>query len=301
MPSAAIDSLSGFKALIQPGKFGDTKGFYERCRAEVAAIKLFFPDVQSEDIQVCMAAWLAANCAADDFLESLPLLSGIKALKETILKLQGGTEDISADNGFAKILLSFQSYCSQHLDLSDDVCTELRSDIQDMCQGLLDELLFRQGVLPNTLETYLRFRGRTMGIHPFFTLIRTMHSPPCSKYLSGLRDLQTQVSLVLGLQNDLVGLEKDRRKGETMNAVLVSLNEQVGIDVESKDNILPIIIQDVCGIHNRCVAAAVEMYHGLAGLDCEVQDPVLETEILAFADTHLKWCASSKRYQAKVQ
>jgi hypothetical protein len=36
-----------------------------------------------------MTAWLAANCAADDILESMPLGSGILALNEAILKFQG--------------------------------------------------------------------------------------------------------------------------------------------------------------------------------------------------------------------
>lgn len=171
-----------------------------------------------------------------------------------------------------------------------------------MCHGLLDELLFRQGILPNNLETYLQFRGRTMGIHPFFTLIRALHEPVEEEYLIGLRNLQKGVSLILGLQNDLVGLEKDRRNGETMNAVLVSLKEQAGMHLDDMDMILPRTIQDVCDIHNLCVSAAVEMYEGLqVSLNGNTHDPILETEILAFADTHLKWCASSKRYQAKVE
>jgi hypothetical protein len=143
-----------------------------------------------------------------------------------------------------------------------------------------------------------------MGIHPFFTLIRTLHPPIEGEYLSRLQDLQKRVSLVLGLQNDLVGLEKDRRDGETMNAVLVSLKEQAGTDVDHMDRILPRTIKDVCGIHNLCLSDAVEMHAGLHGSlsgDIHIRDAVLETVILAFADTHLKWCASSKRYQAKVE
>lgn len=35
-----------------------------------------------------MAAWLAANCVADDILESMPLEMGILALEETISMLQ---------------------------------------------------------------------------------------------------------------------------------------------------------------------------------------------------------------------
>jgi hypothetical protein len=208
---------------------------------------------------------------------------------------------VSPTNRVAAILSLFLDYCVQKLNLSESVYRELSDDICDMCQGLLDELRFRQGNFSSTLEAYLKFRGRTMGIHPFFTLIRTLHRPLEGEYLSGLRDLQTRVSLVLGLQNDLVGLEKDRRNGETMNAVLVSLEEQAGVDVDCMNDILPRTIQDVCSIHNLYLLAAVETHKGLSAMmNGGVHEAILETSILAFADTHLKWCASSKRYQAKV-
>ncbi|KAJ5371916.1 hypothetical protein N7517_003922 [Penicillium concentricum] len=301
-PSAVIYSHANFKASIQPEKAGDTKDFYDRCFAEAGAINLFFPDIRSESIRICMTAWLAANCAADDILEAMPPAAAALALKETILKLQGKKADVSPTNKVASILCFFRDYCIQQLDLSEATVHELSNDICDMCEGLLDELLFRRGLLPNNLETYLQFRGRTMGIHPFFTLIRTLHKPIDAEYLSNLRDLQKRVSLVLGLQNDLVGLEKDRRNGETMNAVLVSLKEQTGMDVDHMDMLLPKTIQDVCRIHNICLSAAVEMYDGLHdSRNGDAHEPILETAILAFADTHLKWCASSKRYQAKLE
>ncbi|KGO45943.1 Terpenoid synthase [Penicillium expansum] len=301
-PSAVIYSHANFKASIQPEKAGDTKDFYERCFAEAAAINLFFPDVRSESIRICMTAWLAANCAADDILETMPPAAATIALKEAILKLQGKKANVSRTNKVASILCFFQEYCIQQLDLSESTARELGNDICDMCEGLLDELLFRQGILANNLATYLQFRGRTMGIHPFFTLIRTLHEPIEGQYLIGLRELQKSVSLVLGLQNDLVGLEKDRRNGETMNAVLVSLEEQAGMDMDHMDMILPRTIQQVCDIHNLCLSAAVDMHEGLhVSLNGDSHDPILETAVLAFAETHLKWCASSKRYQAKVE
>ncbi|KAJ5348023.1 hypothetical protein MYU51_007859 [Penicillium brevicompactum] len=301
LPWAAIHAQADFKASIQPEKAGNTKEFYERCNAEVAAVKLFFPDVQSEAIQICMAAWLAANCVADDILESMPLEMGILALEETIVMLQRSNEHISPTNKIARIHSLFLDFCIQHLEISENVSRELEGDICDMCQGLLDELLYRQGSVPKTLENYLQFRGRTMGIHPFFTLIRTMRRPIRSEYMAALRNLQSRVSLVLGLQNDLVGLEKDRQNGEHMNAVLVSLQEKEGANRDHQEFLLPSTIEDVCGIHNLCLSAAVEKYNEIARLNGEVQEPVHETAILAFADTHLKWCASSKRYQAKVE
>ncbi|KAJ5971273.1 uncharacterized protein N7479_001191 [Penicillium vulpinum] len=301
-PSAVIYSHANFKSSIQPEKAGHTKDFYERCFAEAAAINLLFPDVRSESIRICMTAWLAANCAADDILEEMTPAAAALALKEAILKLQGKKANVSLTNKVASILCFFQEYCVQKLELCESTARELSNDICDMCEGLLEELLFRQGILPNNLETYLQFRGKTMGIHPFFTLIRTLHQPIEREYLSKLRDLQNRISLILGLQNDLVGLEKDRRNGETMNAVLVSLKEQAGMDVDHMNKLLPRTIQDVCGIHNLCVSDAVEMHEGLyASLNGDSHEAILETAILAFADTHLKWCASSKRYQAKVE
>lgn len=188
------------------------------------------------------------------------------------------------------------------LSLSETTASALRNDICDMCEGLLQELRFRKGILPNNLETYLQFRGKTMGIHPFFTLIRTLHQPISDEYVRGLRRLQERVGLVLGLQNDLVGLEKDRRNGETMNAVLVSLKEQAGLDLDEMNRLLPKTIKEVCSIHNVCLASAVQMHEDLhVTLNEDPHEAILETAVLAFADTHLKWAASSKRYQAKVE
>ncbi|KAJ5124849.1 uncharacterized protein N7515_008674 [Penicillium bovifimosum] len=301
-PSAVIHSHANFKASIQPEKAGDTKDFYDRCFAEAAAINLFFPDVRSEDIRICMTAWLAANCAGDDILEAMPPDAAIIALDETILKLQGSKTNVSPTNNVASILCLFHEYCVQHLNLSESTAKELSNDICDMCEGLREEILFRQGILPNTLETYLRFRGRTMGIHPFFTLIRTLHQPISKEYHSDLLELQKRVSLVLGLQNDLVGLEKDRRNGEPMNAVLVSLKEQAENDTDQATRLLPKTVEEICDIHNLCVSAAVEMHDEIHNtLKADVHVAILETAVLAFADTHLKWCASSKRYQAKVE
>ncbi|KAJ5153894.1 uncharacterized protein N7500_009333 [Penicillium coprophilum] len=301
-PSAVIYSHANFNAFIQQESTGDTKDFYERCFAEVSSINLFFPDVKSEDIRICMTAWLATNCAVDDILEAMPPVAATLSLKEAILNLQGKKADVSPTNKVASILCFFQKYCIQQLDLCKKTARQLSHDICDMCEGMLDELLFRQGILPNNLETYLQFRGRTMGINPFLTLICTLHKPMDTKYRSGLWDLLKRVGLVLGLQNDLVGLEKDRRNGETMNAVLVSLEEQAGRDLDHMDIILPQTIQDVCGIHNLYLSAAVDIYEQLHIIRSgDVHEPIPETILLTFIDTHLKWCTSSKRYQAKVE
>ncbi|OQE36852.1 hypothetical protein PENCOP_c011G00557 [Penicillium coprophilum] len=92
-PSAVIHSHAKFNAFIQQESAGDTKDFYERCFAEVNSINLFFPDVKSEDIRICMTAWLTANCTVDDILEAMPPAAATLALEEAILNLQGKKAD----------------------------------------------------------------------------------------------------------------------------------------------------------------------------------------------------------------
>ncbi|EKV19888.1 hypothetical protein PDIG_00550 [Penicillium digitatum PHI26] len=300
--SAVISSHAKFKASINPENAGDAQDFHESCFAEAATVNLLFPDVRSESIRICLAAWLAAICTADDLLEAMPPAAATANLKELILKFQGRKADVSATNKLASIFLFFIDHCNQQLDLDESISRQLNNDLCNICESWLDELRFRQGILPNNFETYMQFRGKTMAIQPFFTLMRTMYKPIEGEYLSGLQDLLNQISLVLGLQNDLVGLEKDRRDGETMNAVLLSLKEKAEMDADHMEIEFRRKIEEICDLHNLYVSAAVEMYQALhVSMNEDAHDPTLETAILALADTHLKWCTSYKRYQAKIE
>jgi hypothetical protein len=56
----------------------------QRSSTEVAAINLFFPDVQSDAIQICMAAWLSTLCMIDDILEEMHPLAARMSLEHSI-------------------------------------------------------------------------------------------------------------------------------------------------------------------------------------------------------------------------
>lgn len=77
-----------FKNSMQP-ESASMDGFHEQCRAEVDTINLFFPGIQSQNIQICFAAWLAFACAMDDAIEAMPPSSGEVALRDSVEIMQG--------------------------------------------------------------------------------------------------------------------------------------------------------------------------------------------------------------------
>lgn len=103
----------------------------------------------------------------------------------------------------------------------------------------------------------------------------------------------------VGLQNDLVGLERDLENGEVMNAVIISArNKAVG----QKTDISHEHIEQICNLHNDWISSTVEAWEVIqTSTKSELEETILGTEVLAFAGTHLKWCVSSRRYQVKLQ
>lgn len=81
-----------FKACIQPDVPHDD-AFYKQCTAEVNAIRLFFPGLQSEPILIAFAAWLGFACVMDDTLETLPPAVGEAVLRECIWIITSRTRE----------------------------------------------------------------------------------------------------------------------------------------------------------------------------------------------------------------
>ncbi|KAI9923920.1 hypothetical protein MW887_008225 [Aspergillus wentii] len=233
-----------------------------------------------------MAAWLATLCAVDDILELMPLDAAQASLERTIERdksLCVGHDQV----GF--ILNAFRDHCGSQL--SPTVADSLMQAVYGVFQGLIDEFSFRQGHLPNTLETYMGIRNRTIGLDPFFVLIRSIFHP--SEYLDELALLQKTVCTVNGLQNDLVGLDKDLKEGELMNAVVVlqGQDHQALLDTT----------QTVCLMHNKHILDAMDISQQLQMKMKDQNGAMFASILLAFTETHFKWCTLAKRYQVNLQ
>ncbi|KAF9895195.1 hypothetical protein FE257_000097 [Aspergillus nanangensis] len=254
---------------------------------EIEAIRLCFPDVRSEQIQICMGAWMSTLCAVDDILEEMDPPAAKVVLRQSIEIVLGQKEtdhqvyQTPTENQVAFIMAKFRNHCSHYL------AVPVAED-------------YRQGRgLQNDLHTYLQIRTHTIGIAPLFALVRHLYCPENLRQ-AVFFDLQRAVSLAAGLQNDLIGLEKDLHNHESMNAVAVALR---GMGKDASDQAaLREATCSVLRIHNQCSKRIFMMLEGwnMMGSSGITNEVLCGQVIAAFAESHMKWCSSSERYQLTI-
>ncbi|OJJ42377.1 hypothetical protein ASPZODRAFT_170177 [Penicilliopsis zonata CBS 506.65] len=299
-----IDGHSKFR-LSLPGGPTDNDKVLQHAEMEVKVIRLFFPTIHISKICVCMAAWLATLCHIDDVLEEMDSNRAVSILFEFMDVIRyGGSPpcDAALDIERKNVLLTgqrFREHCSRYL-LESEI-TPFLGKIYNVIEGLQREMCLRQSFLPSDLSTYLAIRTRTIGVAPFFALIERTELPP--NCLDLISDIQNDINLITGLQNDLIGLEKDIENGEMMSAINFVGD---GIPIYKKGSEIGDIteaVSHIYSIHNQAVFRAIDKFKQLS----EIAGPHASSALdvaraqLTLAETHLKWCTSSKRYQAQVQ
>ncbi len=193
------------------------------------------------------------------------------------------------------------NHCVRHLSQASAhaffaaVCTVLEAHV--------DEIRFLQGRIANELPTYMTIRSRTIALNPFFQVIKSEFLAEAERDCDSTWErLQLEVCRVAGLQNDLIGLVRDLKDGEELNAVIV-LMRSYGFSNKSEPNpaMLSWCIAQISTQHNQGVARCLyyaSRLHPVAG-DSRPDTKVVARHILLLCETHLKWCASAKRYGLK--
>ncbi|KAF5850101.1 hypothetical protein GGP41_002337 [Bipolaris sorokiniana] len=140
------------------------------------------------------------------------------------------------ESGNTKMLAVVSSFIRQcQVVLSPRALVRVFDDIVNYLEGLKEEAAYQESTaaLPN-IEDYLRVRLGTIGLRPFFTILR--HTLTIST--SNIKDsssfwtsplhskLLDCIQPAIGLQNDIVGLSKDIKKSVRMNLVMVLLEQQ---------------------------------------------------------------------------
>ncbi|KAH8434009.1 terpene synthase family protein [Aspergillus melleus] len=272
--------------------------------ASVNTISLFFPEIRQENIRICMAAWLETLCTVDDQLEDMSLEDAGKAIEEAIAVLKDEPIHTSKHPPITQTITKFKTHCMTHHNRS--LLTGFFSELCTVFTGLLQEIHLKNGSLPQTLDTYLAIRRKTIGLKPAFALIRSAYNQPYPPSKETTQ-LQNDIAIVAGLQNDLIGLEKDIRTGEAVNAVVFLLG---GMEMKKSgkwavgNEGLRAATGEVCRLHNlflERVLKRVERLEARArvvpGMEMEAALASLEASLM---QTHFEWCTSAKRYQAKA-
>jgi len=306
-------------------------GFYDRCVTEVNVTNLFFPAVRSVAARISFAAWLAFACAMDDILETLPPDQGILTLKSCAEIVRGhdkGMPDRRKDSiisvpltkstnsfttvaksdarvGDARITgLATALYAHCKTWLSESSAFAFFSAVTEVLQAHVDEIRFAQGDVAHQLPTYMGIRARTIALNPFFEVIKT-------EYLQRTRGidetlwqkLQGAVNRACGLQNDLIGLERDLENNERMNAVsllMISNGSYPHTTAMLDNNLLARCLTWITADHNDEITNAIEAFESICRAASD-DESVLEVarSILMMTETHMQWCASAKRYRVQ--
>lgn len=200
---------------------------------------------------------------------------------------------LKADAQIQRMIHIFKTHCSQHLSASS--CIIAFRTVSAVLQAHIDESKFLNAGALNDLPAYMSIRRRTIALTPFFELLKHEYLPDTADH-PAWELLQTQVSTIAGLQNDLVGLERDMENGEGMNAVLVLMRAASESEEAKKPQLLADCVAAGSQLHNEAVERALALFDEL----CQVEKVrEVARNILMLSQTHLMWCTSAKRYKMK--
>lgn len=214
-----------------------------------------------------------------------------------------GSPGSSQDTRIQRMAQAMYSHCRQYLPEMAHF-----TFLQAACRVLsaqIEEFRFLGERIPNDLSNYMDIRRQTMGLSPFFEVIKSRFLPAKWRWYHAWDKLQEDVSLTTGLQNDLVGLERDLERGEPMNAVVVLMKGEGWTGEAPPDQeMFYRCVARVVDEHNRSAervrAHVAQIYQAGDGtLPEAVRDVV--GHMTLFCETHLKWCISSKRYMVEIE
>jgi hypothetical protein len=151
----------------------------------------------------------------------------------------------------AVIAAKWRTHCEKYLPIA--LSHAVFRDIFETFQGMQQEIQLKLGSLPYYLDTYMSIHTRTIGIKPLFALAlsarRQDHIWP-----NTLDNIQNEVNMVAGLQNDLIGLEKELKKGEQANAVMILMGRHYDQSKHRDREALQKVTKYVCERHNLAIS-----------------------------------------------
>jgi hypothetical protein len=133
-------------------------------------------------------------------------------------------------------------------------------EVSKVFAGMMAETLFRDSPLAN-LDSYMKIRTRTIGMAPFLVLADES-AASAAEVSEELKELKECFSETIGLQNELIGLDKDLKVEETMNVVVVlgGLRRQLSDSADGEAEVLRDCAREAERMHSSAVERAVELW-----------------------------------------
>ncbi|TGZ81634.1 hypothetical protein EX30DRAFT_251685 [Ascodesmis nigricans] len=305
--------------------------------------KLLPPNIISQQARYVGSSFWTWLCIVDDLTETLVGDEWTWTEEDLLRVFDDNYEDESVYNAYnsdcVKVSLALRGVIENTVVGSKDQRVwrdSFNAAIREVMIGFREErpLIDSDNI---TMQQWMRLRVITISTRPFFILARadiglpatvsSFGNPLASKYndliadgtegkLTTIRKIECLLQTILGLQNDILGWEKDAATNNPLSAIQVLIKQGVH---------QAIAVNDVIGVHNslvfECVTKAQEMWN--EPTNCQHVDGVIvksnrffeffrasslkkeEDEvrlylqvILGFAHGMAHWMAVSKRYLA---
>lgn len=169
------------------------------------------------------------------------------------------------------------------------------SCVERLFNGFIDEAKYRlTGVVPE-LAKYRKNRRNTVGLYIVFLLGELTDGivlPPEVLDHEAVRELERAASNIVGLANDILTVEKELKKGEVNNTVLVLMHEHELTLEEATTRAIE--------LHNEEMHAFARAAASLPKFDAAVE-PQLRRYVdvlIAFITGHRDWAHQTNRYRA---
>ena len=265
---------------------------------DIAVIRHAFPAVEDDQTLFAMATWFALLCKFDDEIELLSSEAARTALEESIILLQASV--LGTNGAEATIsLVSFSSNSERAVALTEAFISQLRGSLPRRLYAKLITIViacWEAMILETALRTnpddvdenaYLSIRSETVGLKPFFLLLS--HATGASRCYRSSSELQRQISLVVGLQNDMLGLSKDITSSECSNFVI--------LESKRPGQNMSLALEKTVRMHNDAVGALLDCRQK----ECESSEQCTAVtkyldSMLGFIAQHFAWASRAERY-----
>ena len=275
-----------------------------KANVDVTSVLKCFPLITDDNIVLAMAAWYTFLCVVDDAVEKL---DNMMALNQAVAKLQMAGEDAeeysvpesnsrSCSDAYQRNIdevrmLAFTAAYISHTRalLPHGLYQGLLRASATVLEAMLSESQWRTQASINE-STYLFIRCETIGMRPFFLLAHYNFDPTSAlKPLHPrLETAMSNIRTAVGLQNDLIGLERDLGEGELFNYILRSRRPSV-------ENMGQRWMRAIA-LHNEAIRSAIEASKDLRRAEKVGEVSCLEC-LLKFVERHFLWATSAVRYK----
>ncbi|KAL1310985.1 hypothetical protein AAFC00_001205 [Neodothiora populina] len=296
-----------FRLACEPWMWNNRTKLLSRSENDFKFTNITFPALRHRETILAMTAWFSYLCTIDDLVEAMDPGEAQQVLQESIkimkmpygpLKNHMSVEDTPAE----RIIHITYAFC-RHLQtlLSEFTYRRVILAASDVFGGIMAESPIRAtGIAPANMDEYMKIRVRTIGIAPLAMLVESETLPQNHAKSSALRALEKEIYGVVGLQNDVLGLEKDLREGEVMNFVVVDS----GINLTSSDVMTEDGRQKVReGVahlvihHNERLQLAKRLRKAIASRPDDSVEKESAEALYLLSATHFYWASTAKRYR----